>query len=270
MSELTGCHYVVTGISSGIGAAVGSSLLDEGANVTGVDINPPEVQVDDFVQCDLRNKIEVEDLIAGLKQPVHGLCNAAGVPTSRSSREIMENNFYGLRAITDLVLPLLEDGGSVVNVASCAGTDWQLRSNVIEKLVTSSGVEEGLQFFDSLALEPVDAYRLSKECVTFYSLDASSAGVDRGIRVNAVSPGATYTPILGEFYATMDHDRLVQLRTAAGGREGYPSEIAAPIVFLLSPAASWINGANLIVDGGAEAAILLGKLPERSETVSGN
>lgn len=263
LGDLTGRHYVVTGISSGIGAAVGSALLGEGAKVTGVDINRPDVQVDSFFRCDLRSQIAVEGLITGLGRPVHGLCNAAGVPTSKSPRDIMETNFFGLRTLTDLILPLLEDGGSVVNVASCAGTDWQRRSNVIEELLATSGPEEGLQLFDGLGLRSVDAYRLSKECVTFYSLNISSAEVDRGIRVNAVSPGATYTPILDDFYATMDRERLAQLREAAGGREGYPSEIAAPIVFLLSPGASWINGVNLIVDGGAEAAIMLGKLPDR-------
>lgn len=270
MGDLNGCHYVVTGISSGIGKAVGTALLDEGAKVTGVDINPPDLQVDSFFRCDLRSKIAVEGLVAGLNRPIHGLCNAAGVPTSRSPREIMEINFFGLRTLTDLLLPLLEDGGSVVNVASCAGTDWQHRFNVIEELLAISGPEEGLEFFDSLGFQAVDAYRLSKECVTFYSLAMSSLGVERGIRVNAVSPGATYTPILDEFYATMDRERLGQLRIAAGGREAYPSEIAAPIIFLLSPGASWINGVNLIVDGGAEAAIVLGKLPNRGEPVSGS
>ena len=270
MGDLNGCHYVVTGISSGIGKAVGTALLDEGAKVTGVDINPPDLQVDSFFRCDLRSKVAVEGLVAGLNRPIHGLCNAAGVPTSRSPREIMEINFFGLRTLTDLLFPLLEDGGSVVNVASCAGTDWQHRSNVIEELLAISGPEEGLEFFDSLGFQAVDAYRLSKECVTFYSFDIASTGVDRGIRVNAVSPGATYTPILDDFYATMDRERLAQLRVAAGGREGYPAEIAAPIVFLLSPGASWINGVNLIVDGGAEAAIMLGKLPERCEPISGS
>ena len=48
MGDLNGCHYVVTGISSGIGKAVGTALLDEGAKVTGVDINPPDLQVDSF------------------------------------------------------------------------------------------------------------------------------------------------------------------------------------------------------------------------------
>lgn len=269
MGDLDGCHYVVTGISSGIGKAVGTALLDEGAIVTGVDINQSDIQVDSFVRCDLRSKIAVEGLIAGLDRPIHGLCNAAGVPTSRSPREIMEINFFGLRTLTDLLLPLLEDGGSVVNVASCAGTDWQHRSNLIRELLSIAVPEEGLEFFDSLGFQAVDAYRLSKECVTFYSLDMSSTGVERGIRVNAVSPGATYTPILEEFYASMDRERLDQLRVAVGGREAYPSEIAAPIIFLLSPGASWINGVNLIVDGGAEAAIVLGKLPNRSEPVSG-
>jgi NAD(P)-dependent dehydrogenase (short-subunit alcohol dehydrogenase family) len=77
---------------------------------------------------------------------------------------------------------------------------------------------------------------------------------DRGVRVNAVSPGPVETPILREFRAVLGNER-VDSDIARVGRAGTSPDIAPAIAFLCSDGARWINGANLPVDGGLEASI---------------
>ena len=102
-----------------------------------------------------------------------------------------------------------------------------------------------------------DAYNFSKEAVIVYSQLASMLARPYGVRVNTVNPGAVATPILADFYETMDNAILDRLRAQAGGRDGRPDDIAPAICFLLSDDARWINGTELNVDGGAEVAINL-------------
>lgn len=259
-----GCRVVVTGCSSGIGAAVVELLAAEGGHVVGVDLNEPDGAVDEFHRCDLSSAASVAELVAQLDGPIHGLCNAAGLPTTKPPAAIMAVNLFGLRELTTQLLERLEPGASIVNVASCAGTGWPDRLDIINELLACTTMAEGLQASERLGLDPVEAYFVSKEAVTVYTMALATKHVDRQIRINAVSPGAVYTPILDDFYATMDAARLAELRDYAGGREGYPEEIAAPIVFLLGRAASWVNGVNLIVDGGAETAVTLGEMATRT------
>src|SRR6516165_11961294 len=77
---------------------------------------------------------------------------------------------------------------------------------------------------------------------------------DRGLRVNAVSPGPVATPILNEFRQIFGDPR-VDDDIARVGRAGSAPDIAPAVLFLCSDGARWINGANLPVDGGLEASI---------------
>jgi NAD(P)-dependent dehydrogenase (short-subunit alcohol dehydrogenase family) len=114
----------------------------------------------------------------------------------------------------------------------------------------------------------VRAYDVSKEAVILYSMLVSSRERHRGVRVNTVSPGAVETPILHSFYDTMGADLLTRLREQAGGRDARPEEIAGPVAFLLSRDAGWVNGTDLIVDGGAEVTMTLAGLARPAKTLA--
>lgn len=77
----------------------------------------------------------------------------------------------------------------------------------------------------------------------------------QGVRVNAVSPGPVRTPVIEASYARGERDPAVMARQTALGRVITPGELAGPIAFLLSDAASAITGANIVVDAGATAAL---------------
>ena len=108
-------------------------------------------------------------------------------------------------------------------------------------------------------LPGMGAYAATKAAVSALTRTAAREYIAENIRVNAVSPGPVATPILPEFRAVFG-DARVDSDIAAVGRAGTASDIAPAILFLCSDGARWINGANLAVDGGLEAAVNAGTL----------
>jgi NAD(P)-dependent dehydrogenase (short-subunit alcohol dehydrogenase family) len=255
--KFSGKRIVVTGAASGIGLATAELLTSEGAEVIAVDIadEPP------LERCDLSRPSDIDALVGRIDEPIHGLCNVAGLPGSHTGEQVMAVNFLGLRHLTEALLPRLTDGGAVINVASAAGSGWRDRLDLSRELIATPDFDAGLAWCRAQAMDGPDAYDFSKEAVIIYTMAASTAQRTRGISVNSVSPGAVETPILADFYATMDSDLLDRLKDQAGGRNGRPEEIAPAIAFLLGGDARWINGADLMVDGGAQVMIDLGEAP---------
>ncbi|MCZ8333089.1 MAG: SDR family oxidoreductase [Rhodobacteraceae bacterium] len=181
---------------------------------------------------------------------------------------VIKVNYLALRRLTETFLPRIADHGAVVNVASTAGANWRARADLVRSLIAVEGWEAGLNHFLGFGFPSVQAYDVSKEAVILYSMLVSSRERYRGVRVNTVSPGAVQTPILATFYDTMGADLLGRLRTQAGGRDARPEEIAGPIAFLLSRDAQWVNGVDLIADGGAEVSLTLEGLASPSRTLA--
>ena len=258
--ELEGKRVVVTGVSSGIGAALGEQLVGHGAHVIGLDVvESHSTACAEFHYCDLSNNEEITQVAARLTDPLHALFNVAGVPGSHDAELVMAVNVLGLRALTSVIHPRLADGGAVITVASGAGAGWPENLQEIASLLDTPDFDAGLAWCREHTRTGPDAYNFSKEVVIVYSMRIAAKEFHRGVRVNAVSPGAVETPILKDFYATMNNDILEQLRERAGGRNGRPDEIASVAVFLASSAASWINGADIPVDGGGEVVLRLGE-----------
>lgn len=260
----SGKRIVVTGASSGIGRATADLLIERGAKVVALDRRDTQSPDMTFVACDLSDAGAIDRAAEQIEGPLHGLANVAGVPGSADGETVMRVNLLGLRRLTELMLPRLEPGGSVVNVASCAGTGWRANLPTLLDLMAARGFEDGLAWVRAHPMSGPDTYNFSKEAVIVYTQIASMLARPHGVRVNAVNPGAVETPILADFYDTMDNTILNRLKKQAGGRDGRPDEIAPAIAFLLSDDARWINGTELNVDGGAEVAINLGLLDDDS------
>lgn len=269
MKSLEGKRFVVTGAASGVGAALAAVLQDGGASVIGLDIRHDQARCDESIHCDLADPASIDAVVAGLKGPLDGLINVAGVPGSMPMALVAKVNFLGLRHLTAQLLPRIGDGGVVINVASTAGAGWRDRKDRALPLLLATTWEQGLAVFDGLDLDPVAAYDFTKEAVILYSMLISSQERHRGVRVNSISPGAVQTPILKDFYATMGSDLLGKLRTQAGGRDAQPLEVARAIALLLDDGFFWMNGVDLILDGGAEVVLTLGSLATPATTVPG-
>jgi len=250
-------RIVVTGVSSGVGQATALALLNAGAFVIGLDVKPATDSCSQFILCDLSNPASIDEAALQIKQPIDGLANIAGVPGSLPADVVFKVNFLGLRYLTNQLLPKLADRASVVNVASTAGAGWRNHKSICERLLTQGDWHECLASFQQLHMDAVATYDFTKELVILYTMLVASHQRHRGVRVNSVSPGAVCTPILAAFYDTMGDELLQNLKEQAGGRDAYPDEIAGAILLMLDAKGFWINGTDLIVDGGAEVLMNL-------------
>lgn len=250
---LTGKTIIVTGAASGIGAATARLVRAWGARVIAVDRHEPSDPVDAFLAADLSDPAAIDALVAALPAGSHGLANIAGLPPTRPAAEVLRVNLVGLKHLTVRLVPKLADGASIVNLASIAGLDWAeaLPAVRASEDLGFDGVEA---FCQRHGITGARSYFFSKEALIAWTHRNRWTWRDRGIRMNAVSPGPVETPILPDFIATLG--ARAEEDMAVMDRPGQPQDIAPVVGFLLSDASTWIRGANLPVDGGLYAHVL--------------
>ncbi|WP_027664560.1 coniferyl-alcohol dehydrogenase [Rhizobium leguminosarum] len=253
---LFGKTILVTGVASGIGARTAELAGQMGAEVIGVDVREPASGSAAFIKGDLSTASGVAEIVAQLPVRLDALANVAGLSGSTGVVSTLSVNFYGLRALSEGVAPRLREGGAIVNVASIAGYGWRANLERAKSLAGIEGFPEVAAVVAEHDLKDEEGYPLSKELLLLWTMRAAHQPLfkNRGIRVNAVSPGPVETPILKQFRAVLG-DARVDSDIIRVGRAGTSADVAPAVLFLCSDGARWINGANLAVDGGLEASI---------------
>ena len=247
---------VITGVASGIGQKTAELAIEAGANVIGIDIHAPQNFGGKFVEGDLSNPDGIAKVVAQLPGNIDAVANVAGVSGTGGARITLAINFYGLRAFTEAVAHKIVGGGAVINVASIAGYGWRATLARARAMVGVEGFPDIDAVMAANGVKNEEGYPLSKELLLLWNMQAAHQPQfkDRGIRINAVSPGPVETPILTQFRAVLG-DAKVDSDIARTGRSGTSDDIAPVILFLASDGARWINGANVPCDGGLEASI---------------
>lgn len=251
---LQGKTIVVTGAASGIGAATAALARSQGAEVISVDINKPASPAGRFIQADLADDASIDRLVAELPKGIHGLANIAGLPPTRPAAAVVKVNLVGLKALTTRLLPKIANGGAIVNLASLAGLGWPDAKEAIQASA-SLQLADTEAFCVSHGIEGARSYFFSKEALVVWTMQNRWTWRDRGIRMNAVSPGPVDTPILKDFLETLGARAEEDMRTM--DRPGTPTDIAPVVCFLLSDGSTWIRGTNVPVDGGMYSNVLL-------------
>ncbi|CAN5516826.1 SDR family oxidoreductase [soil metagenome] len=225
---------IVTGASSGIGAACADLLQRQGWDVVGVDVNgPPASSSVQVRHLDVSDEAGWGRLLAEIG-PVDGLVTAAGIRTRgmivETSLDTWERHFrvnvtgtwLAIRTFLRGRVALGESGGAVVTISSVNAT---------------------------IAVPGQAHYVASKGAIASLTRAAALEGATIGVRVNGVAPGPIRTPMAAERLDDPDQVRWLTSRVPLG-RVGEPPEVAEVVGFLLSDRASYISGEVVYVDGG--------------------
>ncbi|MEC9196844.1 MAG: coniferyl-alcohol dehydrogenase [Pseudomonadota bacterium] len=244
---------IVTGVSSGIGQEVARQVKAAGGKVIGVDRNTPSVDVDAFHQVDLTDEAALDSLIETLKPlKADGLANIAGVPPTAPAEVVVTVNLVALKKLTLGLVDSLADNASIVNLASLAGLGWE---GEVTKIKSANGLtHDGVAAFcaDQGITKDI-SYFFTKQALVAWTHENRWTWRERGIRMNAVSPGPVDTPILGDFLETLGERAEEDMRIM--DRPGRPTDIAPVVTFLLSDGSAWLRGVNIACDGGMRAHI---------------
>jgi NAD(P)-dependent dehydrogenase (short-subunit alcohol dehydrogenase family) len=266
MWRYDGRRAVVTGCASGIGEHVARQLTELGAEVVGLDVRPPALQLKEFHEVDLADPASIDQAAASIGGQVDALFNVAGVSSGIGDPlRVVTINFLGTRQFTEALVPTMPPGSAIANVSSLAASAYRENAAVTAGLVDTVTMAEGIEWCERNPEAVADGagYRLSKEAIILYGMVNVAALGTKGIRINCTAPGVTDTPILDQLRAAYGQEFLDSFRTPLG-RTAEPDEQAGVLVFLNSRAASYITGQVLWVDGGTMAeSDLAGSVPRR-------
>ncbi len=251
-----GKRVIVSGCFSGIGHATARQLVEQGAEVHGLDWKPCDLTLASFAQVDLRDVASIDAAVAGLTGTFEALFNCAGIPHGGLPLDVMRVNYIGTRYLTDTLLPMMGQGSAIVNVASTGGMGWPARLAELKQLIAADGFARAEQWCASHLPMVAEGYRFSKEAIIVWTMVHSATLIQHGIRMNCTLPGAVQTPMLVEIEKATPSAVIDQVAQPIGRRSS-ADEQATALLFLGSPQAGYINGAALSVDGGFMATMAL-------------
>ncbi|HSV53041.1 MAG TPA: SDR family oxidoreductase [Burkholderiaceae bacterium] len=247
MQDLLGRTAVVTGAARGIGHAIADAFRDAGATVYVLDIQEPtaeqaeqagrEPQAPRWLSCDVRSESSVAAAaarIAEMTARVDILVNNAAAPIGSRSKlvdcslddwtETMAVNLTSVFLVSKHFIPLMrKEGGSIINMSSI----WA-----------------------HVGRPGTAAYTASKGGILAMTRLLAIEHAQDKIRVNSLSPGTIGTERLAERYGTLDEVSRQMAHLHPLGRIGTADEVAQAALFLASPAASFVTGTDIKVDGG--------------------
>jgi NAD(P)-dependent dehydrogenase (short-subunit alcohol dehydrogenase family) len=235
MGALDGKVAIVTGGAQGIGAAIAAGLAGEGAEVVVVDLEPPE----GGIEADVSSEEDVQRMVGQALERngrIDILVNNAGLYASLEMRafteipleewnRVMEVNVASMFLTCRAVVPVMREqgGGKIVNISS--GTPFRGVPFLLH-YVTSKGA--------IVALTRALAKELGKD----------------SIHVNCVAPGFTMSEGVKSHPEVIEKLRDVSIASRTIQRDQVPEDVVGAVVFLCTPAADFITGQTMVIDGG--------------------
>lgn len=249
--------YVITGGTTGIGAAAREKLNEQGHEVFNIDYKGGDYLAD--LSTKEGRQGAIDEVFRRYPDGIDVLiCNAGVGPTAPPSM-IFSLNFFASVQMAEGLRPLLKKKrGNCVVTSSNSITNMTVRMDWVDML--SNVMDEGrvLEFAASIpSTQTPSCYSSSKHALARWVRRVSPSWAVDGLRINSVAPGNTTTPMTkGMTAAQMDAALLIPIPTRYGRKEFLDAEeIANGIIFLASPMASGINGVILFVDGGIDALL---------------
>jgi NAD(P)-dependent dehydrogenase (short-subunit alcohol dehydrogenase family) len=259
--QYAGKRVVVTGCSSGMGAAAAGILNELGAEVVGLDMKPPDGPLHAFQEVDLRSREAIDAAVGAIEGPVQAIFSVAGLPGPPfSDLDTVLVNFVGARHLIESLVPKMPKGAAAVCVASNAGLGWQQELADLLPLVTTAGFDEAKAWCEANPEKIATGYSPSKKLLNAWvAWRAATLLPEHGIRLNNTNPGPTETAMMPTFEEQAGK-ALIDAFVGPSGRRSTAEEQAWPMVFLNSPRCSYVAGEALHTDAGFLGAMVTGQI----------
>lgn len=250
-----GKRVLVIGGATGMGAAAARIVADLGADVVVMDVADVAFAVKQKIRVDLRDRASADAALGQLRGPVHAVFACAGVADGTPG--LMKINFIAQRHLIDRLIEggVLGRGGAIAMISSLAGMMWQKNLPTVLEFLANEDWDSAAAWIDGHA--GTDNYSFSKQAINTYVAHEALSLLKRGIRVNAVLPGPTETP-LARANADLWLSFGADYREAAGVSVLTAEQVGHAMAFLCAPAASGICATTLVVDSGQVGAGISG------------
>jgi NAD(P)-dependent dehydrogenase (short-subunit alcohol dehydrogenase family) len=251
-----GKRALVVGGATGMGAAAAKAVAGLGAEVVVMDCAPIDVSLGRGIHVDLNDKASIDAGIEHIGGPVHAVFSAAGIA---DGPDLMRVNFIGHRHLIDSLLAedLLPRGSAICFIASVAGMGWERNLELVQEFLATPDFDAADQWVKDREADGINNYAFAKQAVNAYVAGQGYPMIKKGIRINAICPGPTDTPL-----ARANADSWLSFaqgyRDETGLTVHTPEQQGNTMVFLNSDVASGISGAVLLVDSGHAMASIVG------------
>ena len=249
--QYDGKRVLVLGGATGMGAAAAQLAVGLGGEITVLDVAAIDYPTAQSVRVDLRDQGSVDAALSQLDGRFDVFFSCAGV--ADGTADLMSINFISQRYFIEQLLAkgLLGRGATIVMIASIAGLPWLRKLGLVQEFLQAKDWNDALAWID--AHPGTDNYMFSKQAMCCYVAQQAFDLLRRGVRINSVMPGPVDTPLAranADVWLAFGKD----YREAAGQATLSAEQVAGPMAFLGSDAASGVTGANLVVDQGYTGA----------------
>ena len=245
--------HAITGGATGIGAEFRRQMLDRGHDVISVDIKDGDIIAD--LSTGEGRQAAIDGIAVRAPEGLDGFVPCAGLPPVAPLNLIAQVNYFALVATCEGLKDLVaKKNGAMLLVSSNSAPMVALDDPFVEACLAG---DENRALADIETRDGHTAYAGSKRAVATWMrrnvVDYASAGV----RLNAIAPGVTMTPLTDQVIADEVYGPAFRefSRTVPVGRNAEPKDIASMMRFLFSEEATFVCGAVLFVDGGSDAML---------------
>jgi NAD(P)-dependent dehydrogenase (short-subunit alcohol dehydrogenase family) len=253
-----GKRALVVGGASGMGAATAQLLLDAGAEVVVMDFADVTLPGAKAIHVNLADAASIDAGVDECAGQVDALFSCAGVADGTPGIEKI--NFIGHRHLIDRLLTkrMLPPGSAIGFISSAAGLGWEANLSELNELLDTPDFDSATRWVQEHGKAD---YMSMKQAICAYVARQAFPLLKEGIRINAICPGPTETPL-----ALANKDMWLgfgaDFRGETGIEASTPLEQAYPLVFLCSDAAAAITGITLISDAGYMSSGITGSFPD--------
>jgi NAD(P)-dependent dehydrogenase (short-subunit alcohol dehydrogenase family) len=250
-----GKRALIIGGATGMGAATAQRVTALGGEVIVMDVADIPYPVKQAIKVDLTKQASVDEALGQIEGEIHAVFACAGV--ADGTPNIMTINFLSQRHIIERLVErgALPPRSAIAMITSVAGMGWQQELETINELLETPDWASANKWIG--AHPDRDSYVFSKQAMNAYVAQQSFPLLKKGLRINAIEPGPTDTPLAranAEVWLgfAADYNRAASVETLT------PDHMANVLVFLCSDASSGMNGESFLVDQGQVNATMSG------------